>query len=157
MTTKNIIKNLLLIYLLVVTAELKAQFTYTKENGTIPPDFGKTENEVLICVLHSQNAYNKYLIKNVEKNYFGKYIFVPYDDRYSTKYTDTTVYKYMFDMSEESHTSNGATIYGRTFFMIDRNTHKRYGNNTTSGLWGKMIIAYMTGLEKVRLENQGKK
>lgn len=160
-------KSHLNLYILILTAFSltscgvlfirKVETMVTKENGSIPPDFGK-DSLTMICVIYGKNSYDKYLRKHVTNEYNGKYEFVLKDSLTNRKYSSWK-YRYVFDT--EIHETS-ATFYGDgsvqagsmsgSYYIYDKFTWKKYDSEVASSFFAKLIQAYMIILEKERLK-----
>jgi hypothetical protein len=143
--------------------------TSIKDDGNqIPPGFGKA-NETLLVIKKGKRSYDKYLEKNFEENYFGKYIIIDKPELESNKYKNLEAYKYVFDedLNQEYITANDAkraTNKGRQFkengesidyglhtyakFLVqDRGTGEVYRTKHGTGAFSKWMKAYIQALE----------
>ena len=130
-----------------------------KDNGKqFPPDFGKTTTTILV-VQAGRNSYDKYLIRNWKTYYSGDYVFVKREDLNQKMYEDIKKYRYIFDDEENSHTSRNIstgrnqTVTGVSFYLMDRQDGKHYSINVESGLWSKLMKAYLQKLDEIRKKN----
>jgi hypothetical protein len=150
----------------VVTS--KANNHITVEKGAIPPDFGN-DNSVLVFITHHR-SYNKYLKKNVEKMYKGKFEYATEKEFESNeKYKDIEKYRYVFDYSNSPagsvFTSNPVSTRGsgtvlrpalfdvKRFSVVDRKAKKVYSSNLTSSFWSKIQKVYLKKLNEKRISN----
>lgn len=130
----------------------------TKENGSIPPDFGK-DSLTLICVIYGKNSYDRYMKKHVSNEYHGKYEFVLKDSINNFKYNDWKNYRYIFDTkiyeTSATYYPDGSTQPGSmsgSYYILDRFYRKKYQSDVASSFFAKLIQAYMIILEKERLK-----
>lgn len=133
----------------------------TVENHAIPPDFGKN-NSTLVCILQGRNSRDKYMRKHIEDNYRGKYVFLLKEELESDKYGNLDEYRYLLDYNAGSvlNTSfnTGGNLETRnlptsSYYIYDRKMKEHYFSGTTSGMFGKLILAYSISLESVRVAN----
>lgn len=146
----------------------KANNHITEEKGAIPPDFGN-DNSVLVFITHHR-SYNKYLKKNVEKIYKGKFEYATEKEFESDeKYKDLEKYRYVFDYSNSPagsvFTSNPVSTGGsgtimrpalydvKMFSVVDRKTKKVYTSRLTSSFWSKLQRVYLKKLNEKRVSN----
>lgn len=135
----------------------------TVEKNAIPADFG-SGNTVLICIIKGRDSRDNYMRKHIKNIYKGKYEFVLESDLNSSKYSDKNTYRFLFDYNAGSATYVGRNnVTGRTeamdlptssYFIKDRKNDQIYHSNFSSGYFSKLIQAYVTNMEKVRLQNQ---
>ncbi|PCJ22573.1 MAG: hypothetical protein COA97_13310 [Flavobacteriales bacterium] len=123
----------------------------SEEKGAIPPEYGK-ENSTLICILSEKKryakSYNKYLQKNMGKEYTGEIVYITDAESKTEKYADLDKYRYLFFRDHyQSPTSEYMTS---KFYIIDRKLDKTYKCKMTSGAFGKLILGYAIQLEKKR-------
>lgn len=129
--------------------------SFTKEAGQIPPDFKKFKDTLLV-ISHSEDwGYNKYLKKNFESSYTGKYkIIKPKEvDNYSA-----SKYRYIFDHSlnyktniTTTSTSSHSFTYASSdvFFIKDRKIDQDYVTKS-SAAYSKLMRAYIKALDEER-------
>lgn len=139
----------------------KALKVITIENEAIPPEFGQN-NTTLLCMLNGNKGHDKGMIKNVPEKYHGKCEFVQKRELNSEKYEDVSKYRYYFYIDKEVKKSTSRNLStGRyethnivttSYFIIDRKEDIAYECPMKSNAYGKMIKAYMTNLEAVRLK-----
>jgi hypothetical protein len=147
--------------------KVKAKKYATVQEGAIPEDFG-TGNVTMLFITKSKKSYDKYLKKNVERCYQGKYELITHKTLEQDQYQDLETYPYYFDFGYKTYqrfTSN-EVIHGpggtrltsgmvRKFFIIDRKTDKKYEMGMTSSYWSKLQRMYIKNLEAERLKNSG--
>lgn len=74
-------------------------------------------------------------------------------------YEDIKKYRYIFDDEENSLTSRNIstgrnqTVTGVSFYLMDRQDEKHYSINVESGLWSKLVKAYLQKLDGIRKKN----
>ncbi|MCB9335513.1 MAG: hypothetical protein H6586_05150 [Flavobacteriales bacterium] len=168
----NKIFKLVLCFALIIPLVSSAQNGLMKkatvENGAIPENFGKEET-IMIFIIKDRKSYDKYLKKNVEENYGGKYVYLLKEDLENKKYQDKNLYRYVMDY--ETHSSNMTTynpgnslnnanngfqstsVTGYSYSIYDRKEDKEYPSNVSSGLFGKLIKGYVINLEAERQKN----
>jgi hypothetical protein len=138
----------------------KAARVTSEESGAIPPNFGKDQSFVLLCVLEGRASYDKYVKKNTIAEYHGKYEFVEKSKIDKPPYNDKNKYPFVFDCSikeeqYEVYDSKGRSRqrYMTTYrhFVLDRSEDKKYFIQSGSSAFGLQIKAYMANLEKKRL------
>ncbi len=130
-----------------------------KDDGTqIPPGFGTTDATLLV-IRKDKNSYDKYLEKNFEECYFGKYLIISVDELENKKYKDTNKYPYVFneDLHQDYIASNNHSLnpdYGLNtyamFYVQDRRTGDIYKTKHGTGSFSKWMRAYIVELEKAR-------
>ena len=141
----------------------KALKVITIENGAIPPEFGRNKT-TLLCQIEGRKNHDKYVIKNVSENYHGKSVFIQKHMLNSEEYEDVSKYRYYFSIDKEvkkSTSFNVATgrnethnIVTTSYYILDRKEDIAYECPMKSNAFGKMIKAYMTNLEAVRLKHE---
>ena len=151
--------NVLFLFLSVFAFEgCKSVYKSTiKDNGKqIPPEFGKVKTTILV-IEKGRSTYDKYLEKNWEA-YTGDYVIINRDQLNSKKYSDLTKYKYIFDYdSRTTNTVSNGNIQsneGYTFYLQDRADNKKYSSYLDSGVWSKLMKAYISKIEEVRIKNE---
>ncbi|VXB37047.1 conserved exported hypothetical protein [Flavobacterium sp. 9AF] len=133
----------------------KLKEKFSEENNAIPPDFGK-DDTILLVMLRGRKSYDKYVLKAVQNNYFGKYIFVEAKDFYAGTYADREVYKYIFDYTDGSTStalySDGmqSSVTAKRFYVKDRLNEKMYQSGAESAYFAKALEAYFINLEEKR-------
>ena len=143
---------------------------FTKEAGQIPPEFNKFKDTLLV-ISHSDDwGYNKYLRKNFEGNYTGKYKIIkpseinnyPVDKHryifdhslnYTSKTTTTST-----PITGGGHVVNGSSIISShsftyassdVFFITDRKINQDYVTKS-SAYYSKLMRAYIKALDEER-------
>jgi hypothetical protein len=134
----------------------------SEKAGCIPPDVG-IDSTIIIAVTHNRMSYDKYLIKNFNKVYNGKFIFVAEDTIESALqgiYQNKEKYRFVFDYGignvyvwEDSHNEAFST---NKYYIYDRKENKKYYSKITSSFFSKVMRAYIINLEKKREQNQEK-
>ena len=144
--------------------------TFTKEAGQIPPEF-KQFRDTLLVISHSDDwGYNKYLKKNFESSYTGKYKIIKSKE---VKNYSASKYRYIFDHSLNyssnttttstpitggGHVTNGGSnISSHTFtyassdvfFITDRKIGQDYVTKS-SAAYSKLMRAYIKALDEER-------
>jgi hypothetical protein len=178
MTTKNAFAGLLLAAIIPVfffscASSMKATI---KDDGTqIPPGFGK-KNEILLVIRKNKRSYDKYLEKNFEENYFGKYIIIDAADTLNSKYKNTDTYRYIF--AEDYHMETPTYTAGQQqeatqrqmerrggpgldytpdvyakFQVTDRKSGVIYRTKHGTGAFSAWMKAYIQALENARKKN----
>jgi hypothetical protein len=127
--------------------------TIRDDGKQIPPGFGKEESTLLV-IRKGKRSYDKYLEKNFEEAYFGKYEIVEASSVDSKKYSDKKKYRYVFD--EDKHTVNrsaGSIPDNSTYAMFgvtDRVSGETYKTKHGTGAFSKWMKVYIQALEKAR-------
>ena len=134
--------------------------SYIKEDDSqIPIGFGK-EKYTIVVLKHSK-SYNKKVEKRFKKFYTGDYIMAGKEEL-NTRYNDSAKYRYILDNSKYyvSTSMPGALPQDRTpgavsvsFVLKDRVTGETFGADVSSGMYTKVLKAYLQKLEKVRKKN----
>jgi len=131
-----------------------------KEDGKqIPPEFGK-EDVTILVIRKGKRSYDKYLEKNFQENYFGKYVIIDEMEVNHKQYQDKKKYRYIFD--EDKHTENRgmgrSTDFGQStyamFALTDRITGDVYKTKHGTGAFSAWMKAYVQALEKARQKNK---
>ncbi len=144
--------------------------TFTKEAGQIPPDFNKFKDTLLVVGHSDDMGYNKYLKKNFEDDYTGKYKIIRPKE---VKNYPIEKYRYIFDHSLNysskttmtstpitgggnvtnggSNTSYHTSSYASSdvFFITDRKIEKDYVTKS-SAFFSKLMKAYIKALNEER-------
>jgi hypothetical protein len=137
---------------------------YKEDDKQIPIGFGK--EDVYILALQKSNRYNKWLDKRFSENYFGKYVFITFDQLNDPKYADTKKYRYIFDETEKLVTSGKTTFASQTasgsmastdvfasFLLTDRATGIVYKSRAQSAGISQLMQQYLIKLEQIRSRN----
>ena len=162
------------LFLFSCTAAMKT--TIDDDGKQIPPGFGK-KNETLLVIMKGKRSYDKYLEKNFEQNYFGKYIIIDKAELISAKFKNTDTYRYVFeeDYHQETPEYSGSqiaaankralergggpgvdytpNIYAK-FQVTDRKSGIIYRTKHGTGAFSAWMKAYIQALEKARQKNQ---
>lgn len=130
----------------------------TVKSGEIPPDM-LNEDFTIIAVVIGRKYYDKYVVKAFE-NYTGKYILATQEE-IKTKYSDSITYKYVMhhDFSQDRNLSYnastgrmgnyaGATHY--YYYIVDRQTGKKYKRKMGSSYFAKEMQAYVKAIDAAR-------
>jgi hypothetical protein len=136
--------------------EHKAEKRITVESGAIPADFGKGDVTVL-AILEGSNSYDRYMKKDFEKCYKGKYITITNEDLTSKKYNDVKKYRYVFNFVMETHGQTAQDSYGtpvRRFYILDRLDNKQYISTFTSGYFSRVMKGYLKNMDQARTESK---
>ncbi len=160
------------VFLAAPITKSKATKNLTVEKNAIPPDLGRDDTYV-IGLLDERRSRDKYLIKHIEENYKGKYVFSTEKDL-TVKYADVNIYRYVLkykrinntvynhnfrdnlpsSFSNSNNNSNTNTnVRSSNYFIYDRKEDKIYNSGFHSGMFGKVIKAYAQNMEKQRLVN----
>lgn len=143
------------VFLAAPITKSKATKNLTVEKNAIPPDLGRDDTYV-IGLLDERRSRDKYLIKHIEKNYKGKYVFSTEKDL-TVKYADVDTYRYVLKYKRINNTvyyNNSMTdVPSSNYFIYDRKEDKIYNSGFHSGMFGKVIKAYAQNMEKQRLVN----
>jgi hypothetical protein len=137
-----------------------------RADENVPPGIG-CDGTVLLCIVKGKKSYDKYMKKQVEKNYFGKYEFVLAENLKDEKYANTSVYRYIFaahidgkynvDLLSPPGTlvqdRIGNATYSYSYSVLDRTDLRLYGNGVSSSFFSKLIKANAIRLEKSRSAN----
>lgn len=136
-------------------AKSHAKSEYTEEFNAIPPEFGQ-KHTIFLITLRKRSSYNKYL-KNASKKYLGECILINKGDEELEKYSDKSVYRFLFDYSDGStssvYYSDGleSSVTGKRFYVKDRLKDKIYNSGFETAFFGKALKAYMENLELKRI------
>ncbi len=127
--------------------------------------------------MEGKRSYDKYLEKNFEENYFGKYIIITKAELESAKYKNTDTYRYVFeeDYHQDTPKPSGSQIaeankratergggagvdytpdvYAK-FQVSDRKSGTIYRTKHGTGAFAKWMKAYIQALEKAGQKNQ---
>lgn len=131
------------------------EFVSTQSNA-IPPNFGKDNSTVLVCVLKGHKSYDNTLTKALTEHYNGKYDFIDEGQDYDLLYGDKDKYRYLLDRSRvkiygPQIDSDGQYVH--TFFIYDRVEDKNYALDATSLSFMAVLEAYIIKLENARSAN----
>ena len=127
----------------------------------IPTDFGKKDGTMLVIIKGKRN-FDRYIEKNFEENYTGKYVFILEGEERDPDYKDVGKYPYIFgqDVSVQFFKNTGTKNFGvykyGAMFLIDRQTKKLYQTKERNAAWSRLMRAYIQELEATRLENLSK-
>jgi hypothetical protein len=149
------------------------KISISDDGKQLPPDFSNAD-EVLVVIRKGRKSYDKYLVENFEKNYFGRYIIIDKAELESAPYKNINVYRYVFDedFHQEYISANSAQLaanQGRQFkkdgqsvdyglhtyakFQVqDRQTGSVYRTKHGASAFSKWMKAYIQALEKARLK-----
>jgi hypothetical protein len=152
---------LLLTFVFFSCGSSKMLSAYTEEKNAIPPDFGKQGTILLIIKNNNIFNYNHFLKSAFEKNYFGEYKIIDYDQIESKEFENKEVYRYIFDFSRgtgySSTYSNQSTGMSsshvgnfKIFYVFDRFEEKKFQNKVEFSAYAKAMKAYITNLEVKR-------
>lgn len=143
------------VFLAAPITKSKATKNLTVEKNAIPPDLGRDDTYV-IGLLDERRSRDKYLIKHIEKNYKGKYVFSTEKDL-TVKYADVDAYRYVLKYKRINNTvyynTSMTDVPSSNYFIYDRKEDKIYNSGFHSGMFGKVIKAYAQNMEKQRLVN----
>lgn len=143
------------VFLAAPITKSKATKNLTVEKNAIPPDLGRDDTYV-IGLLDERRSRDKYLIKHIEKNYKGKYVFSTEKDL-TVKYADVDTYRYVLKYKRINNTvyynTSMTDVPSSNYFIYDRKEDKIYNSGFHSGMFGKVIKAYAQNMEKQRLVN----
>lgn len=126
----------------------KAKKEFTVENYAIPPEFGNDDNAYLIGVLHGPDYYDKFVRKNFDKAYTGKYVLLTQEELDSEKYQDLEKYRYTLAYRGGSSTTHKITITQKKFFVYDRLNKKKYITGAEFPYYAKAMEVYLNQLDK---------
>lgn len=127
----------------------------TVEKKAIPPDFGKDESEVLICIITDKNMYDRYVKKHVINEYHGKYKFMLYSDIGKDGTDDVSKFRYIFHgFRTRSKDFDGSMHTEFQYYIIDRLEEETYNCPFVANGYGQLIKKYMIALEHTRLQYQ---
>ncbi len=137
----------------------------TVGSGEIPPDMAK-EKFIIIGMYQGRNSYDKYMERGFA-SYGGEYVLAEKKEL-ATKYSDTKKYRYILDCqaTEKRNDPNvgfepnrpGNPEQGKykviefIYHIVDRQTGKIYYRKHGSSAFGKEIKAYVTAIDKARLQ-----
>lgn len=178
MTTKNAFAGILLaatLSLLIFSCASSMKSTIQDDGKQIPPGFGK-KTETLLVIRKNKKSYDKYLEKNFEENYFGKYMIIDAADTLNRFYKNTDVYRYIFDQDHhvdipkysgtqiaaankhDMETKSGPSLnyvpdLSDQFQVMDRKSGVIYKTKKASGSWSWWMKSYIQALEKARQKN----
>mgnify|MGYP006354853673 FL=1 len=126
---------------------------------SIPPDFGNDKSEVLVFELleNESPGYDKAIQKTVPKYFNGQYVFKTKAQISEMNDEDREKYRYIFSSEgRQERVEFGENIpSSRDFKLLDTKTNVSYKSNVISGMYVRVIEAYLINLEKVRVEHQG--
>lgn len=134
--------------------------SFIKDDGKqMPPYFGNTPSTLLV-IRQTRKIDEKPIEEVFAKSYTGPYEIISRSDLNSEKYSDTSKYRYYFDMSgSTSSYVNGAgvpssgAVWG--FSVTDRSAGKTF-NSKKASLYKKVLEKYVETLNEVRIKNGGK-
>ena len=155
-THKALSISSLLLLALILSNCTGAFKSMIKDDGKqIPSDLGKTKVTILVFT-NSARGYDKYLEKNWKKYYTGDYLIIRRNE--IDQYTDKEKYRYIFDddMSNNNFIDaegGGKNLKGYSYSLYDRKEKKIYGLKIESGLYSKLMIAYIKKMNEVRAKN----
>jgi hypothetical protein len=137
-----------------------------KEDGAIPPDFGKVKTKLLVVKTPAGHSVNKALEKIFEKYYTGPYEIIDYMDQLQVRYHDSTKYGYRFNVILDMQAGQFTTRrpgggYERTgpsneysFGVTDQHTKKDYNISFFKESFTGLLEAYVKKLEEERKKNE---
>lgn len=140
--------------------ETKAKKEFTVENHAIPPEFGEDKNTYLIGIIQGSPQYQKYLRINFEKAYNGKDLLLTNEEMNSEKYSDITVYRYIFGFLEGSTSSTtyssglSSSTTSKKYYVYDRVAKKRYITGAEFPYFAKAMEVYLEQLESKRINSK---
>ena len=117
------------------------------------------EDFTIIAVVIGRKYYDKYVAKAFE-NYTGKYILATQEE-IKTKYSDSITYRYVMhhDFSQDRNLSYNAST-GRVsnyagathyyYYIVDRQTGKKYKRKMGSSYFAKEMQAYVKAIDAAR-------
>lgn len=139
---------------------LSVKIAFSKKKGSIPPEFGSDPDNVLIFLLSDESRYNRKVLRIGRAVYKGKFVFLSKRQLETEEYSETNIYRYIFQHSGFSSTenynasSNAYNMMDRTSHlkigMYDRKENQRYFNNAGSTQYGSLIRNMVRKLEKER-------
>ena len=162
--------------LLLVSCMASMKNTIDDDGQQIPPGFGK-KTETLLVIRKNKRSYDKYLEKNFEENYFGKYVIIDAADTVNQRYKNTDIYRYIFaedyHMETPTYTAGQRAAADQTqterrggpgldytpdvyakFQVRDRKSGTVYRTKHGTGAFAAWMKAYIQALEKARQKNQ---
>jgi hypothetical protein len=128
------------------------------KSGEIPPEM-PNEYFTIIAIVVGKKNYDKYVLKAFE-NYTGKYILATQEEVNKT-YSDSLVYRYImhYDFSQDRILTYNST-YRRTYdnagaahyyyYILDRQTGKKYVRKMGSSFFALEMQAYVKAIEAAR-------
>ena len=154
------IKSVLLIFCatLLFSCVSMVKSSIKDDNKQIPPNFGK-EDVTILVIRKGKRSYDKYLEKNFEENYFGKYVIIEAGDVNNKRYENKKKYRYIFDEDKHSQYigSGRSSDYGLStyamFSLQDRITGEVYKTKHGTGAFASWMKAYIQALERTRQKN----
>jgi len=139
---------------------ISVQTAFSKKKDAIPPDFGSDPEHILVFLLSDESRYNRKVLRIGREVYKGKLVFLSKRQLETEEYSDTDIYRYVFQHSGHSsfntYSPNSSGSYDTNqgsylkIGMYDRKEKQRYFNNAGSTQYGLLIRYMAKKLEKER-------
>ena len=148
----------LFVMVLTISCGALTKAAIKNDGKQMPPYFGNTPSTLLV-IRQNRNMDEKPIEKVFQKYYTGPYEIIDEGELSNEKYSDTSKYRYYFNMNHESHSrytasgSSNIAVWG--FSVTDRSTNQTFYSKMAS-LYKKVLEKYVETLNEVRIKNETK-